>query len=215
MRSMRVTIRRPFRKLINYAENIQTLTLLRYYVNSSVHNKCSIILMCLFIEFTLLVCLYLCELTNIRTVNFFCECYNSSISVWHLRCNMFVYDVSGFKNSLRSANLKFDNIFLLQALKALAHVRLLKYNEAWVIINEVEQHQITDESTLQALTHCFKELAKRTFIAHWEHIILVASKCRVHEWEIYNSHKLNYENGMFSIILCFSWTDLPHVRISM
>uniref|UniRef100_A0A914ULN6 N-terminal acetyltransferase B complex subunit NAA25 homolog n=1 Tax=Plectus sambesii TaxID=2011161 RepID=A0A914ULN6_9BILA len=53
-----------------------------------------------------------------------------------------------------------------KALKALALVRSERQDEAWTLIDELEELDIAwDDNTLQALTHCFKELAAPARIA--------------------------------------------------
>ena len=48
-----------------------------------------------------------------------------------------------------------------QVLKALAMVRLMKSQEALALLEEVKSHFPLDESTLQAMSVCYKELLQR------------------------------------------------------
>jgi hypothetical protein len=60
-----------------------------------------------------------------------------------------------------------NEYMVLQALKALAMVRSERQDEAWTLIDELEEMDIAwDDNTLQALTHCFKELAARKRSLH-------------------------------------------------
>ena len=56
--------------------------------------------------------------------------------------------------------LYYKNI-LFQVLKALAMVRLMKTQEALALLDEVKSHFPLDESTLQAMSVCYKELLQR------------------------------------------------------
>lgn len=47
-----------------------------------------------------------------------------------------------------------------QSLKALGLIRSSRCEEAWSLLEEIEKDEPTEEHTLQALTHCFKDLAR-------------------------------------------------------
>lgn len=51
----------------------------------------------------------------------------------------------------------------IQALKSLTLVRLGKDQEAVTLLKEVRECKPSDESTLLALTACYRELRKRNF----------------------------------------------------
>lgn len=51
----------------------------------------------------------------------------------------------------------------LQALKSLTLIRLGKNQEAETLLEEVRLSKPSDESTLLALTACYRELKKRNF----------------------------------------------------
>lgn len=51
----------------------------------------------------------------------------------------------------------------IQALKSLTLVRLGKDQEAVTLLKEVRECKPSDESTLLALTACYRELKKRIF----------------------------------------------------
>lgn len=66
---------------------------------------------------------------------------------------------------LTNEHCEITEIFLVQALKSLTLVRLNKYQEAESLLKEVRECKPSDESTLLALTACYRELKKRNFIS--------------------------------------------------
>lgn len=51
--------------------------------------------------------------------------------------------------------------FFLQALRALALIRLSRTAEAMAVLAEIEQQDPDEEYTLQALTYCYRDLGRR------------------------------------------------------
>lgn len=56
----------------------------------------------------------------------------------------------------------------LQALKSLTLVRLSKNHEAETLLEEVRESKPADESTLFALTACYRELKKRKLSCYFD-----------------------------------------------
>lgn len=59
---------------------------------------------------------------------------------------------------------KHPNMWCARALKALALLRLGRYEESQIVLKTVSNEKPIDDPTLQVLSFCYKELEQRKFI---------------------------------------------------